>query len=237
MLLQMLQGQAVDGHGVWINAALFPDRFAAIAPGAGWQDFWTYTGASYFEHPQNAVQEMLNLCTNPSRPALLADNYKQMGVLIIHGDADPVVPIEEAYAMRDLLAGFERAGHRVRLVMEDDDHKQLTTISYLKLISEFEPELVVIINHGRDEYPHAIPANVPCVVWIQDKMKHLFEPDAGARMGELDFAVGAFRAECVQVCGYPAERFLFSPILASAAMTFSSVSVITNALRLRKVKL
>ena len=30
---------------------------------------------------------------------------------------------------------------------------------------------------------------------------------------------------------------LLSPILASAAMTFSSVSVITNALRLRAVKL
>jgi len=36
---------------------------------------------------------------------------------------------------------------------------------------------------------------------------------------------------------YPVFGLLLSPILASAAMTFSSVSVITNALRLRKVKL
>ncbi|MGA7916820.1 MAG: heavy metal translocating P-type ATPase [Candidatus Acidiferrales bacterium] len=36
---------------------------------------------------------------------------------------------------------------------------------------------------------------------------------------------------------YPVFGLLFSPILASAAMTFSSVSVITNALRLRHVKL
>ncbi|HXN28103.1 MAG TPA: heavy metal translocating P-type ATPase [Candidatus Acidoferrales bacterium] len=36
---------------------------------------------------------------------------------------------------------------------------------------------------------------------------------------------------------YPFFGLLLSPILASAAMTFSSVSVITNALRLRRVKL
>ena len=36
---------------------------------------------------------------------------------------------------------------------------------------------------------------------------------------------------------YPFFGILLSPIIASAAMTFSSVSVIANALRLRRVRL
>jgi Cu+-exporting ATPase len=54
------------------------------------------------------------------------------------------------------------------------------------------------------------------------------------------FLAFVYNAVGVPVAGgvlYPVFGLLVSPIWASAAMTFSSVSVISNALRLRRLKL
>ena len=53
----------------------------------------------------------------------------------------------------------------------------------------------------------------------------------------LAFVYNALGAPIAAGVLYPFTGVLLSPILASAAMTFSSVSVITNALRLRRVAL
>jgi len=54
------------------------------------------------------------------------------------------------------------------------------------------------------------------------------------------FFAFVYNSVCIPIAAgvlYPVIGLLLSPMIASAAMTFSSVSVISNALRLRRLKL
>jgi poly(3-hydroxybutyrate) depolymerase len=100
-----LTGHSMGGHGTWQIGAHFPDRFAAIAPSAGWRDFWSYAGGATFAEG-DPIGALLARAVNPSRTSLLDRNYLSGGVYVLHGDADDNVPVREARAMRARLAEF-----------------------------------------------------------------------------------------------------------------------------------
>ncbi len=102
-----LTGHSMGGHGTWQLGATFPDRFAAIAPSAGWISFFTYAGGRRYEG-SNAVAQLVHRASTPSDTLVLASNYLHHGVYILHGDADDNVPVSEARAMRRVLEGFHR---------------------------------------------------------------------------------------------------------------------------------
>ncbi|MGE0144466.1 MAG: prolyl oligopeptidase family serine peptidase [Planctomycetota bacterium] len=100
-----LTGHSMGGHGTWQVGAHFADRFAAIAPSAGWSDFWSYAGGATFP-ADDPIGKLFERAHNASRTALLDRNYAGLGVYVLHGDADDNVPVREARAMRTRLAGF-----------------------------------------------------------------------------------------------------------------------------------
>jgi dienelactone hydrolase len=102
-----LTGHSMGGHGTWQLGALFPDRFAAIGPSAGWISFTSYVETNR-STATNLVQKMLARSGAASDTLLLATNYLQEGVYILHGDADDNVPVTEARKMREVLGGFHR---------------------------------------------------------------------------------------------------------------------------------
>ncbi len=111
-----LTGHSMGGHGTWNLGLTLPDRFAAIAPSAGWRSFWTYGDHKRYEN-DGGVQGMLRRAASPSDTDLLTPNADRFGIYILHGDKDDSVPVTEARAMRKLLgtshsdfAYYERPG-------------------------------------------------------------------------------------------------------------------------------
>lgn len=100
-----LTGHSMGGHGTWQLSALFPGKFAAIGPSAGWSSFKSYTGTGAAENPDPPV-ELLQRAASSSETMDYIRNYATHGVYILHGDADDNVPVEQARDMREDLSKF-----------------------------------------------------------------------------------------------------------------------------------
>ncbi len=102
-----LTGHSMGGHGTWQIGATYPDRFAAIGPSAGWISFWSYSSARRYPDA-DPIEKMLLRAASPSDTLGLKYNYRQLGIYILHGDADKNVPIREARQMMKELSAFHQ---------------------------------------------------------------------------------------------------------------------------------
>lgn len=100
-----LTGHSMGGHGTWNLGTTDPDRFAAIAPSAGWISFNTYSAGRRRGEAPDPFRALLERAGG-SDPSALATNLADLGVYILHGDADDNVPASEARAMADRLGSF-----------------------------------------------------------------------------------------------------------------------------------
>ncbi|MEM8757309.1 MAG: hypothetical protein AAGF47_05960 [Planctomycetota bacterium] len=120
----------------------------------------------------------------------------------------------------DLAGAFEDAGWQTRVLSEPSDHRQLVPASYSAALEEFDPDLVVAANHAREDMDRVLagrvmPRGLPWVTWVQDSMPHLLGASSGSSIGELDLAIGHISSAMVRDCGYPAERVIAAPMVAS----------------------
>jgi poly(3-hydroxybutyrate) depolymerase len=102
-----LTGHSMGGHGAWHIGALYPDRFAAVGPSAGWISFWSYRPSRGVE-ADTPVDKMLMRATSPSRTMALAKNLEPLGVYVLHGADDDNVPATESRRMVSHLDTFHK---------------------------------------------------------------------------------------------------------------------------------
>jgi dienelactone hydrolase len=103
-----LTGHSMGGHGTWFLGATYPDKWAAIAPCAGYASLMAYASADgKIPQPgENINEQNLYRASNGSNVPELVRNYMGHGVYVHHGDADPTVSVEYARQMRKLLGEF-----------------------------------------------------------------------------------------------------------------------------------
>lgn len=120
------------------------------------------------------------------------------------------------HSAQDLAAALRRAGHETLVLSEPDPHSRLTSPAYLRAFDTFRPDLVVLINYTRRQMAQAVPAGVPVVCWVQDRMAHLFDPAAGASQSELDFLFGHLHPDLFSHFNYPRTNRAFAFVPACA---------------------
>ncbi len=104
-----LTGHSMGGHGTWFLGAAYPDKWAAIGACSGYptlKDYGSHDGLVP-DSGATPVERLLLRSSDQSDVIRLATNYKSLGVYILHGDSDKVVPVKYARQMRQLLGGFQ----------------------------------------------------------------------------------------------------------------------------------
>lgn len=127
----------------------------------------------------SAAQYQLKIKTNNHYKKITSDEWKDIFTsknrpLRIMGGTSRFTTFLQ-YCMRDLLAGFESLGHKTLLHIEESDISRITPHDVLASIDEFKPDVIIYIDHFRDEYPF-LPKNIPFVNWIQDLLPNIINP-------------------------------------------------------------
>lgn len=94
-----LTGHSMGGHGTWHLAANDPDRFAAIAPSAGWCSFDTYPEP----RPASPLSPLWRRADGQSDTLALVGNLAPLPTYVVHGTKDDNVPPQQAELMLKAL--------------------------------------------------------------------------------------------------------------------------------------
>jgi pimeloyl-ACP methyl ester carboxylesterase len=103
-----LTGHSMGGHGTWFLGATYPDQWAAIGACSGYptlREYGSHDGVIP-DSGHTAIESLLLRASNQSDVIRLATNYAPLGVYVLHGDADRVVPVRYARQMREVLGSF-----------------------------------------------------------------------------------------------------------------------------------
>ena len=148
----------------------------------------------------------IHLDPNKPTPQSLASRFNSGQPLRIMGLTSRYTTFLQ-YSMRDWLAGLNRLGHQTHMLIEEHDHQNANNLVIARQCHEFKPDLIIAIDHARPTL-FGVLDSIPVVMWVQDRLPHIYDAKTGNAQGSLDYVIGYSRQELTQRFNYPASRFM-----------------------------
>lgn len=120
------------------------------------------------------------------------------------------------YAIRDTQAALDRMGWSTRVLIEPSPSRRIMPATIRRVLADFEPDLVLCIDHLRYEVPGLYPRGLLHVCWIQDHLNNLTSRQAGASIGRWDYTLSFAGPMFIRSYGYPAARMIDVPMMLAA---------------------
>lgn len=110
------------------------------------------------------------------------------------------------HSARDCVDALGRLGWDARLLIEPGEHLQITGTKIQRVLDDLRPDMVLVIDHLRHEYPRVFPPQLPWVCWVQDHLPNLTSRAAGATVTKRDFVLTPLGPLYASRHGYPIRQ-------------------------------
>ena len=80
-------------------------------------------------------------------------------------------------------------------------------LAVANICAGFKPDLIIAIDHCRLTLC-GVPDDVPVVMWVQDRLEHIYDIKTGKAQRSRDYVIGYSRQELCQRFGYAPQRFM-----------------------------
>lgn len=110
------------------------------------------------------------------------------------------------YSTRDIADAMENLGWETQILIEPTPQHALTALAIRRAVASFKPDVVLTIDHLRDEPGLLFPPSLPFICWIQDDLPNLISPKAAGSIGYRDFILTCAEDHYSFNLGYPRRQ-------------------------------